>query len=521
MILDRLNELVQITRRGVKKIVDKEVTSLYLGYNYCTTDNDEWVKEYRHIAELLRDQALTGEVCLCDSEIDIIEAGINRVTYECKKGDKDFTKEENPNATEWLLQNPTCVAYEYAVDYLEALCKRISIDFKVVERKCSDVGIEIKITDHVVCDAIDIALQVEAQTCDIDLNVNVDLHQCIADVKTILTTTNCDIDLRTYVEKISCGATLQTVLEELNCQANIGVDVGDAVNCPLSPSPSVSPSASTSPSASLSPSASESPSPSASVSLSPSPSSSISPSPSEGTPHGNITGTVKDTFGNGIGGANIRLYADANEDGIADDAVILESVFSTGAGSWSIVDVIGSFVITAPTIANYTIVSGIDITDDSDNVVDSDTTDAVIPVTVESGEIDSGNNFIYTPNDGVISGTVLDNLGAPIVGATVTIYEDNNLDGVADGAAVDTVVTNGSGVYTFTGVQAGKYALGSANISYIIELTIPGGYNIVSGIDATNDGDLLVDADTTDNIIPCTLSPGETDADNNFVVQAI
>lgn len=246
----------------------------------------------------------------------------------------------------------------------------------------------------------------------------------------------------------------------------------------------------------------------------------MSPSPSEGTPPGNITGSVRDEFGNGISSVAVRRYADANGDGVPDGGV-LQTVFTTGSGTWSMVSLVpGNYIVEVATIPNYTIVSGIDITDDGDVVPNVPTTDNQITVTVESGEIDSGNNFVFTPDDGTISGTVLDNLAAPIADAVINIYEDDDLDGVA-GTLVTSGTTNASGVYSISGLQAGPSGLAAGDKSYVIELVVPALYQMVSGIDNTDDGDLVPNTDTTNNIIPCSLSAGEVDANNDFIIELI
>lgn len=504
-------DYVQITRKGVSELA-KKVSNTVWGYGFCKTDNDFLLIELRKAAELLRDQELEGNICLCSDEADNIKALIHKVLGpECGVSVKDFTKESNPDADRWLLQNPYCLSYEYTYQYLRTLCSRVGIDFKIVEKKCASVGIDLKITDKVVCDAIDLALDIQEHLCDFDVALDIDIQQCIVDLETIVSKTGCDIDLKTYVEKISCGATVETILSELDCSAEVDVEIGDAVNCPASSS--VSPSSSSSPSVSPSSSLSLSLSPSASVSSSPSPSAVL---------NGNITGTVKDEFGNALSGVNLKLYADADLDGVADNATVIRNVFTTGSGTWSMVNLTpGSYVVVAQAFANYTIVSGIDITNDGDSVANIPTSDNIIPVTIGSGEIDSGNNFVYTADTGTISGTVFDDLGNPISGAEIKIYEDNNFDGVSDGVLVSTVTTNGSGVYTATGIPSGPFGLASGDRSYVIVLTVPALYQIVSGIDNSDDADTVVDADGTDNIIPCTLTVAEVDANNDFIIELI
>lgn len=169
-------------------------------------------------------------------------------------------------------------------------------------------------------------------------------------------------------------------------------------------------------------------------------------------------------------------------------------------------------------VSGWTIVSGIDTSEDFDEAANIPTTDLVIPVTILPLETDANNNYIFTAIPGIISGTVFDNLGSPIENAEINIYEDFDLNEIADGPAIATVFTDITGAYSATGIPAGKWGLGSNNRHYIIELVVPLGYTIVSGIDVSNDGDLVANVPTTDNIIPCTLTNGETDSGNNFII---
>lgn len=234
----------------------------------------------------------------------------------------------------------------------------------------------------------------------------------------------------------------------------------------------------------------------------------------------NVTGSVKDLYGNGLQGANVRLYKDVDLDGIADDAVAIRSVFTTVSGGYSMVGMTpGSYVVTVPVYAGYTISSASDINaPDGDLGIDLSPTDNVIPTTLGTTMIDSGYNFIFAANTGTIAGTVFDNLANPISGAVINIYEDDDLDGIP-GVLIDSGVTDINGVYSIGGLQSGKYALGSPSKSYVIELEVPVGYTIVSGIDASEDLDLVANTPTTDNLIPCTLDTAETDSHNNFIIQ--
>lgn len=234
-----------------------------------------------------------------------------------------------------------------------------------------------------------------------------------------------------------------------------------------------------------------------------------------------ITGTVKNNYDVGVGSVNVRLFNDVDANGISDGGPFVKSVNTAGSGSWTMTGVLpGHYVIVLTVPSNYTIVSGIDSSNDLDVVPNVPTTDNVIPCTLTPSEIDANNNFIILPNNGTITGTVFDDLGNPINNAEINIYNDIDMDGVSDGGApVGVAFTNAAGFYTIPGltpvITGGPAGVGN----YVIVLVVPVGYTIVSGIDGTADGDNVANVPTTDNIIPCTLFINETDATNNFIIQ--
>lgn len=229
--VDELNDYLQDVRRGIAHIARHTSNDLVWGYSWCKDKNDEALFEYLHALTLLRNQALVGEICLCQDEIDLIKSNINRILGpSCKTESKDFTVEPNPD-TQWILNNPDCVAYEFLAEFLQAQCKKVHINFSVVKQRCEDVGIDLKITNKVICDAIDLAIDVEKLNCDIDLDVKINLHNCIVDVETVLNPLNCGIDLKTYVTLLDCGFTLKTILQQLNCGATVDTLLNGVDSC--------------------------------------------------------------------------------------------------------------------------------------------------------------------------------------------------------------------------------------------------------------------------------------------------
>ena len=226
---DTLTDYVQITRRGLGKLA-AQIAGEAWGYGHCVTENDLELIELTKAFELLRNQDLVDEVCLCDEDIDRLKSSVHRILGpECSVVNKDFTRESNPNSDSWILANPYCLSYEYTADYLSALCKRVSIDFSIVERKCSDVDIAVKITDKGVCEALDLALKIEDKTCVIDLNPTVTLQECLVDFITEITPLNCGVSLEAFVTARNCGVSLSTAVKELSCAVDLNLDVDEVL----------------------------------------------------------------------------------------------------------------------------------------------------------------------------------------------------------------------------------------------------------------------------------------------------
>ena len=88
------------------------------------------------------------------------------------------------------------------------------------------------------------------------------------------------------------------------------------------------------------------------------------------------------------------------------------------------------------------------------------------------------------------------------------MLDENNIE-------IDSTTTDGDGNYRFDDISAGNYTV------QVPPPFVPptSGYNPVSDQDNSNDGDAS-DSDTTvDTRVAVTLTPGETDADNDFVFE--
>ncbi|MDX1407651.1 MAG: hypothetical protein R3330_05940, partial [Saprospiraceae bacterium] len=207
------------------------------------------------------------------------------------------------------------------------------------------------------------------------------------------------------------------------------------------------------------------------------------------------------------------LYMDTNGDGDEDGSPI-DSTFTNASGVFTFTGVEpGVYVLVEEqpflhnSLSDYdTSTAGADT--DGDDL--SDGPDNDIPVVVVPGEDDEDNDFV-NGRPGIICGNVSDDTGAPIGSVIIDLYADTDGDGNADGAPIATTISDSdSGNFCFEDITPGDYVL--------VE-THPLNYDSVSDIDTSItaldlDGD---DGAVPDDDIPVTLSPGETDADNNFV----
>jgi len=232
----------------------------------------------------------------------------------------------------------------------------------------------------------------------------------------------------------------------------------------------------------------------------------------------NIVGHINSIMNIPIPGVNVRLYADTNTDGLADNSTLIRSVFSNSQGDYSMASLIpGNYVIVETQPSGWYTIDDGDSTPDNDIVDNIDPLDNLIPVTLAPGEIDLVNYFIEGASPGMISGTVfidLDGDQTPdanegLTEVSVSLFADANSDGVADSNdPVATLLTSASGSFTFQNIPVGNYVLVESQ---------PEDYNSASDFDPSNDGDEVPNTNMQNDTIPITIINGETDADNYFI----
>lgn len=109
-----------------------------------------------------------------------------------------------------------------------------------------------------------------------------------------------------------------------------------------------------------------------------------------------------------------------------------------------------------------------------------------------------------------VNGNGLKESNEPVLtNVTVKLYLDANNDNIADGASIATTTTNGSGIYTFSGLSANNYIVG---------VTLPAGYQntLVNGGDPdnnlNNDNNGMTTAAGEVRSMAITLTPGSEPA---------
>jgi hypothetical protein len=235
---------------------------------------------------------------------------------------------------------------------------------------------------------------------------------------------------------------------------------------------------------------------------------------------GAIAGFTLSETNDPIPNISIRLFADANMDGVADNAVAIRNVSSTSTGLYTMASLTpGTYVIVETQPSGWLTHDDYDISDDGDLVSNISGMDNLIPVTIVVSEVDTMNNFIETSQPGSISGSVFtdaDGDQAPDTGEgldtiVLNLYADVNTDGLADNSVpIATVLTNSNGDYLFNNIGIG---------SYVIVETNPLDYQSVSDFDPTNDFDIVPNSIQNNDTIPLTLTNNESDANNYFIDQ--
>lgn len=232
----------------------------------------------------------------------------------------------------------------------------------------------------------------------------------------------------------------------------------------------------------------------------------------------NIVGKVRTTSDDPIAGVNLKLYADQNTDGIADNSTAIKSVFTTENGNYSMASITpGSYVIVEIQPDGWTTIDDGDPTPDNDIVDNIDSLDNLIPVTLEPLEVDQLNEFIEIATYGTISGSVFVDMdedqfpdeGEGLSDVQIGLFNDADTDGTADESIpIETQLTIADGSFNFSGVPVGHYV--------IVEFQ-PAGYVSLLDNDMSNDGDVVPNTNTNNDTIPVTITNGEMDEDNYFI----
>jgi hypothetical protein len=211
-----------------------------------------------------------------------------------------------------------------------------------------------------------------------------------------------------------------------------------------------------------------------------------------------------------LGSIGDRVWLDADGDGIQDPSetsgitgLTVQLKNSTGIViATTTTNATGNYLFSGLVAGSYTVVfptsiSGSAVTVQNagaDDNVDSDasqTTGETSVISLAAGQsitnVDAGysltvlalgdNVFFDVNNNGV-----RDAPETGIPGLTVNLYRDNNNDNIADGAAIATTTTNGTGNYLFSNLAPGNYIVGVVPLAGYTSSTNP-------AVDPDNDTD--------------------------------
>ncbi len=209
----------------------------------------------------------------------------------------------------------------------------------------------------------------------------------------------------------------------------------------------------------------------------------------------NITGTVKDNFGNALVGVNITLEF--------PDGSFVASTETDAAGVYEFTKVTpGNYIIIETNPLSHPLsITDFDTTSDGDENEGDTSGDNMIAVTVDAGKLDNGNDFVDAALPAIV-GTVQDNFGVALSTVNITLEQP-------DGTVVATTLTDAAGIYEFTGLDPGNY---------VIRETNPASHPYsVTDFDTVADGDPNEGDTTGDDTILVSLGPGEVDTGNDFV----
>ena len=246
---------------------------------------------------------------------------------------------------------------------------------------------------------------------------------------------------------------------------------------------------------------------------------------------------VRDDEGNPLEGAVIVLLDESGS--------VINAATTAEDGTYLFEDLpAGEYTVRETNPVLYPLdVDDYDFDPDGDSTDSDRTVDNEIAVTLASGELDKENDFVDSTlevpptesptgsptasptssptasptdsptapptssptevlRDAAISGMVRDDQGAPLAGAVIVLLNSN-------GNIINAATTTDDGTYLFDNLPAGEYTVQETNpVLYPLD---------VDDYDFDPDGDVADSDQTVDNSIAVTLTPGELDAENDFV----
>lgn len=203
------------------------------------------------------------------------------------------------------------------------------------------------------------------------------------------------------------------------------------------------------------------------------------------TEFGSISGTITDSNGVPLEGVELILF-DANN-------APVDTALTLADGTYEFSDVAsGNYNVVETQPNGYTDVSEVDGGADADNLDNGIVNN--IPVTVDAGEADAGNDFVELLTNSSIGDMITDDQsGTGIDGVLIVLYDDM-------GVAIDSAITANGGIYLFENLTAAVYTV-VIDPSNSLELGVLVGFNPTTDPQRDNNNlSLVVLGDNEENL---------------------
>lgn len=209
---------------GCKNVSEEQYEKLHIFKQYL----DTYLKS-------LRLNYFSG---LCPTDVQrVLEATYKLINLDYHSSeDFSYVEIDTSEFESWVLQNPTCVAWEDWEYYIPKFCIKVGIEVTDVQKACN-LMYDIKVGVIQDCSkflyTLSIASKAKEQNC-IDKSYEIIItnpEQCKLDYKVLVDEFKCDFTYDTYVSLLECNLSHKVISNLLEC--NVGLRYSKEGNTPI------------------------------------------------------------------------------------------------------------------------------------------------------------------------------------------------------------------------------------------------------------------------------------------------